>query len=195
MITINSYYQELTSNSSNSSNTVAKNLGDFVNKTKANGGYYLGRYEASEGSDKKVKSQVDKAPWVRITQPDAATQAREMYNSSFVDSDLVNSYSWDTAIVFIQKYNGNSNYANKRSVNASKVNTGKAGDEVCNIHDMASNCREWSTEYCTGMSLNYYCTMRGGLYDNSRYYTAYHYELERTWRSGDLTFRVALYLK
>ena len=42
--------------------------------------------------------------------------------------------------MFIQKYSGNANYANKVSINASKVNTGRAEDKVCNIHDMASNC-------------------------------------------------------
>ena len=122
-------------------------MGDFITKTKANGGYYLGRYEASKGSDNKVKTQADKAVWTDIAQPDTATAAREMYSSNYVESDLINSYSWDTAIVFVQKYSGNSNYANKKSVNTSKLNTGKAGDKVCNIHDMASNCTEWSTEH------------------------------------------------
>lgn len=68
-------------------------------------------------------------------------------NNSYIRSELINSYSWNTAIVFIQKYSGNSNYANKKSVNSSKLYTGKSGDKVCNIHDMASNCSEWSTEY------------------------------------------------
>ena len=56
-----------------------------------------------------------------------------------LSTKLINSYSWDTAIVFIQNYSDNSNYANKTSVNSSKLNTGKAGDKVCNIYDMASN--------------------------------------------------------
>ena len=163
VVTIASYYQELTSNSVN---TAAKNLGDFITKTKTNGGYYLGRYEASKGSDNKVKTQANKAAWVSIAQPNAATAAREMYSSNYVESDLINSYSWDTAIVFIQKYSGNSNYANKNSVNTSKLNTGKAGDKVCNIHDMASNCLEWSTEHSTLTSSlgSSPCVPRGGNY-------------------------------
>ncbi len=147
-VTIDNYYQEKTGNDGN---TAAKSLSTFVSKTNSNGGYYLGRYEASQGSDGKVDCQANKSPWVDITQPNAATKARGMY-SSYVESDLINSYSWDTAIVFIQKYSGNSNYANKVSVNSSKVNTGKAGDKVCNIHDMASNCYEWSTEHSTDTS-------------------------------------------
>ena len=160
----NYYYQELTSNSGN---TAAKNLGDFITKTKANGGYYLGRYEASKGSDNRVKSQADKVAWVDITQPNAATAAREMYSSSYVESDLINSYSWDSAIVFIQNYSGNTNYANKNSVNQAASNTGKAGDKVCNIHDMASNYWEWSTEHSTFTLANgehpYPCVCRGGV--------------------------------
>ena len=77
-------YQELISNSGN---TAAKNLGDFVTKTKANGGYYLGRYEASKGTDNKVKSQTDKAAWGNTTQSNAATNARNMYSSTSVESD------------------------------------------------------------------------------------------------------------
>ena len=167
-VAIQGYVQELVSGTDN---TPAKNLGDFVTKTKANGGYYLGRYEASNGSDNKVKTQAGKVAWTNITQADAATAARGMYSSNHVESDLINSYSWDTAIIFIQKYSGNGNYANKASVNTSKLNTGKAGDKVCNIHDMASNCREHSTEHCTYIdgetndSLS--CVSRGGSYSYS----------------------------
>ena len=98
-VTIKSYYQELTSDSEN---TAAKNLGDFVTKTKANGGYYLGRYEASQGSDGKVDSQSNKVAWVSIIQPNAATEARSMYSSNYVESDLINSYSIYTDL--LRKY-------------------------------------------------------------------------------------------
>ncbi|MCI9247223.1 MAG: hypothetical protein HFJ30_09010 [Clostridia bacterium] len=114
-----------------------------------------------------MKSQYDKAVWYNSTQTNAATQARGMYSNNYVESDLINSYSWDTAIVFIQEYSENSNYANKQSVNTSMLNTGKAGDKVCNIHDMASNCWEWSTEHGTrtSSSSSYPCVPRGGYYN------------------------------
>ncbi|MCI9246218.1 MAG: hypothetical protein HFJ30_03705, partial [Clostridia bacterium] len=194
VVTISNYYQELTSNSGN---TAAKNLGDFVAKTKTNGGYYLGRYEASQGSDGKVDSQVNKVAWVDITQPNAATQAREMYSSNYVESDLINSYSWDTAIVFIQKYSGNSNYANKTSVNSSKLNTGKAGDKVCNIHDMASNCIEWSTEHSTrtSSSSSSPCVTRGGYYSGGGSTTSGRYYDTTTYSNAGYSFRPLLFLK
>jgi hypothetical protein len=94
-----------------------------------------------------------------------------MYSSNYVESDLINSYSWDTAIVFIQKYSGSTNYANKGSVNTSLLNTGKSGDKVCNIYDMASNCHEWSTEHstCTYSGSRYPYVHRGGYYYVSTY--------------------------
>ena len=67
-----------------------------------------------------------------------------------IESDLVNSYAWDTAIVFIEKYaEGRSNYANQsgRDFSSSRLDTGKAGDVVCNIYDIAANCYELTTEW------------------------------------------------
>jgi len=190
-------YLEEVSTSTTYGNTKAKNIEEFKTKAKTNGGYYLGRYEASKGSDNKVKSQADKDAWVSITQPDAATQAREMYSSSYVESDLINSYSWDTAIVFIQKYSGNSNYANKKSVNTSKLNTGKAGDRVCNIHDMALNCWEWSTEHSTGTNSfgSYPCVVRGGSYDRRSYTTSSRSSDYTTFSDIDISFRPLCYIK
>ena len=162
-------------------NAIAKDLAGFINSVKSNNGYYLARYEASYGSGSSVtdykplskvststtfsKSKVGSL-WNSVTQIDAAKISRNMYNNDSsvgVESDLVNSYAWDTAIVFIQEM-GNKNYANKASVNSSRKNTGTTGDEVCNIHDMASNCIEWSTEYSTSTpsSIAYPCVRRGG---------------------------------
>lgn len=194
-VAINSYYQELTTNSDN---IAAKSLSTFVSKTNNNGGYYLGRYEASKGSDGKVDSQYDKAPWVYINQQNAATVAQGMYNSSYVDSDLINSYSWDTAIVFIQKYSEDSNYANKKPVNSSKLNTGKAGDKVCNIHDIASNCFEWSTEHSSFEDRDgsvYRFTCRGGRFVNNYGYAALRYSSVSASNIHYCTFRPLVYLK
>ena len=183
LVTINSYFQEyatrsnpdgIASSGTNGLNAIAKDLAGFVDSVRNNEGYYLARYEASYGSgtsvaDYKPLSKVSTGTprtsgsialtqgmlWNCITQLDAAKISRNMYNSDSnvgVESDLVNSYTWDTAIVFIQAM-GNSNYSNKNIV-GSIVNTGTTGDKVCNIHDMASNCREWSTEYAISRSDN-----------------------------------------
>ena len=71
-----------------------------------------------------------------------------------MESDLCNSYGWDTAIIYIQAM-GHSNYANANrdtTGNTSKLKTGETGDEVCKIFDMAANCKEWTTEYSTDVN-------------------------------------------
>ena len=77
-----------------------------------------------------------------------------MYGSEAkVTSDLINSYAWDTAIVFIQKCGTESNsstysYTVGQSSTSTLQTTGtnilKATSKVdkqCNIFDMAGNCR------------------------------------------------------
>ena len=204
------------SNHLNDLNAIAENLGGFVESVKIYGGYYLGRYEASYGSgdsiDKyKPLSKVSRSTnfstatvgslWNNVTQIDASKISRNMYNNDSsvgVESDLVNSYAWDTAIVFIQAMgNGNENYANKTSVNSSLANTGTTGDEVCNIHDMASNCIEWSTEYSTltGSGYAFSFVHRGGSYNVSGYYTAFRHSPTATRVYSYFSFRVSLYVK
>ena len=225
LVTLETYYQEyatranpdgIASSGSNGLNAIAKNLESFVESVKENYGYYLGRYEASYGSgssvtDYKPLSKVSTSTtfstsivgslWNNVTQIEAAKISRNMYNNDSnvrVESDLVNSYAWDTAIVFIQAMgNGNENYANKKSVNSSGANTGTTGDEVCNIHDMSSNCREWSTEYFadTSSSRAYPCVRRGGDYYYSNYYTAYRDSISATNKDSINSFRLTLYVK
>ncbi len=72
-----------------------------------------------------------------------------MYNNDSsveVESDLVNSYAWDTAIVFMQEMENKDYSINYPNTTPSIKNTGTTTDKVCNIYDMASNCYEWSTE-------------------------------------------------
>ena len=131
--------------------------------------------------------------WNNITQSNAANVCRDMYDSNYgATSDLVNSYAWDTAILFIQTYSDDSNYSGQNSLNTILANTGTNGDERCHIHDMASNCEEWTTE--TSSSVSSPCVVRGDYYNNiSRYNTS--------WRGGItpagsrvVAFRPLLYL-
>ena len=165
-VLINSRYKELAtsrtgvaSGGANGLNTTALNLKGFVDSVKANGGYYIARYEASYGTDGKANSKVSNsfintngtAPttegtlWNNITQIDAATASRNLYEA--VTSDLMNSYAWDTAIVYIQNFSGDTDYSYQTTKNTSLSNTGTNGDEVCKINDMSSNTLECTTEY------------------------------------------------
>ena len=118
-----------------------------------------------------------------------------------VESDLVNSYAWDTAIVFIQNMKAeNSNYANAgrdETENSSLMNTGETGDKVCNIFDMAANLLEWTTEYSTNTNSSraYPCIVRGGGYDYNILYTANRNYDDAIDNGSIIGFRVSLYIK
>ena len=213
IIDLRNRWQEYTSRENpdgeNGLNAIAKNLEGFVDSVRNNGGYYLGRYEASYGSgtsvtDYKPLSKVSTSTtfntatvgslWNNVTQIDAAKISRNMYNNDSsvgVESDLVNSYAWDTAIVFMQKM-GNTNYANKKDGNGYLRDTGKTGDEVCNINDMASNCYEWTTEYS---KVPNYDTYRGGVYYSKLFETAAYRDANLRPNFTDAyCFRVLLYI-
>ena len=149
-------YKEVTSGANN---TVAKNLGDFITKSKTAGGYYIGRYEAGKVSGNTNTFNIKKGQTVynyNITQPEAAELAQNLYSSNNnFESDLINSYVWDTAIVFIQTFSGDTDYSKQIPLQTSLTTTGNAHDSSnnydvrCNIYDMAGNVREWSTETYT----------------------------------------------
>ena len=222
-IVISSYYKEVpdyrpgtvdNSNHLNDLNATADNLAGFVNSSKDNGGYYIARYEASFASgsnieDYKAASKKSTANstsgmnytagtlWNFITELDASKVSINTYSkeNTTVKSDLMNSYAWDTAIVFIQEA-GHANYANKADGNGTLKNTGATGDEVCKINDMASNLREWTTEYSTYTTSSnaYPCTHRGGYYSYSYFYTARRYYTDATYSDYNYGFRFSLYM-
>ena len=199
-------------------NATAKDLGAWIDSVKENGGYYIGRYEASYASGSDVSnykaatkvstgfrtesdgsmSYTEKTLWNYITQLEASKVAINTYKDSrSVKSDLMNSYAWDTAIVYIQEC-GKANYANQdgESINSNLTNTGTGQDEVCKINDMASNIREWTTEYSSyaNYSNGYPCTNRAGSYNYSNYYTAYRNGTNTTNSLDFVGFRLSLYM-
>ena len=135
--------------------------------------------------------------WNFITQGNASKASRQMYyGDRYVESDLCNSYAWDTAIVYIQAM-GNSNYANQGiGSNTSLKNTGTTGDEKCHIFDMVGNTREWTTEYsiCTDSDNAYPCTSRGSYYLDSSDFTSVRNGHNATNSNDVRSFRVLLYM-
>ena len=179
-VTINTNYKELSvfragnsATDSTAQNATARNLEEFISTTLANGGYYIARFEAS-GTASKITSKYDQTVLTNITQPNAAKAAREMYgeikenNKLVYASDLVNSYAWDTAIIFIQTYSTETDASSYASENKSTsfANTGINNDKYCNIYDMSGNASEWTTESSTGSvnSSSYPCVNRGGVF-------------------------------
>ncbi len=176
-------------------NKVAEDSGDTVQQ-----GIVIEDVSAS-GDDNVKGSQFVWIPagtlWNRITQLDASKVSIKTYSASTtVKSDLINSYAWDTAIVYIQEV-GNVNYANQTSKNENLSNTGTNEDEVCKINGMASNIIEWTTEYTTYINNSeaYACCSRGGKYYNSsNNFTVLRNSNNVTGSASDYGFRFILYM-
>ena len=164
-------------------NIIAKNITNFKNSVATNGGYYIGRYEARTLTKRtaagnaltQITEKGTDSVYNYVEQKQAAEQAQNMYNSNKFTSDLMNSYAWDTATLFLQTC-GEEKYSIKTSVNKSLASKGTNSsdytgtrDTVCNVYDMASNIREWTTETSDGSDGP--CVGRGGYCNLSDYYT------------------------
>ncbi len=211
-------YTEEGTRETGTKNAVAKDINDFIAKTNAAGGFWIGRYEARTTSQTAISSdpltsvteKPEYAVYNYITQPDASAKARTMYTSDYFESDLINSYAWDTATLFLQEYDnrtnevkGNSNYKAKYSnqirLSTVRKDTGTNNlsveankDKICNVYDMADNCCEWTTE--TSSAGFYPCVQRGGYYGSSSY-TSGRYYGKATGVDDGRSFRPVLYIK
>lgn len=160
---VETYYSETAS----WGNTVAKSITNFKNSVTTNGGYYIGRYEARKNASGIITEVGTDTIWNNIIQPTAATKAQNMYDSTHpFTSDLMNSYAWDTATLFLQSCGTNNKYSRQTTLNYSLASTGTNNqttkDIQCNVYDMASNVLEWTTE--TSSWYSYPCVYRGGDY-------------------------------
>ena len=218
--TVSSSFTEDTAESHNSSygNAIAKDINDFIEKANSSRGYYIGRYEAGDAtatSSARTSSTSDTNPIVSkagvypynyITQPQASSLCQGMYSSSNFESDLINSYAWDTAIVFIQEFSGDTDYSSQAGRNTSRA-VQKCGESIlaynldegdlaqdvrCNIYDMAGSTMEWITE--TSSITSDPCVSRGGNYYGTTYYTSYRISYGTTDSSTYYSARPTLYL-
>ena len=203
---INSYYQEL--ETSSKGNATAKSITNFKNSVVQNGGYYIGRYEARTATARsasgnaltQITEKGTENVYNYVTQLQAAQLSQNMYNSDKFTSDLINSYAWDTAIVFIQNCGTNTKYSRQNILNTSLAQTGTNSltdtrkiDVQCNIYDMASNIVEWTTE--TSRDSSNRCVVRGGYYGDRNNYTSFRYSHNGTSDSySSIGFRPLLYL-
>ena len=217
------------SHNSSRENAIAKDIEKFKTSANSNHGYYIGRYEAGvvdynssvstsnsnnetnwtgyTGDNIKLVCKKEQQVWNYVTQNKASEVSRNMYGSEAkVTSDLINSYAWDTAIVFIQKCGTESNSStysktdgqsstSTREPQTTGTNILKAASKVdkqCNIFDMAGNCFEWTTE--THSDSYAPCVSRGGNYSYSNYYTSYRGYSNTSRAESIFSFRPLLYL-
>ena len=99
----------------NYGNTISENINSFKTSVATNGGFYIGRYEARKSSSGKLTTVKTDSVWNDITQPNAATNSKNMYSTG-VTSELMNSYAWDTATLFLQTFGGNNKYSRQNSL-------------------------------------------------------------------------------
>ena len=146
------------------------------------GGYYIGRYEVGK-DNKTAVIKAEQEPYVNIKWSKAYELAKGIGGGEGATTYLCSSYSWDTAINFIQNTTGK-NYATSiigfngnwksqevkdssgkviKPVNtAQRLNTGLT-TALCNIYDMGGNVGEFTTELNPGTSET--VVLRGG-HDN-----------------------------
>ena len=180
-------------------NTIAKNITKFKNSVATNGGYYIGRYEARTATARnaagnaltQITEKGTENVYNYVTQLQAAQLSQNMYTSDKFTSDLMNSYAWDTAIVFIQNCGTNAKYSRQNSLNKALAQTGTTTDMQCNIYDMASNVLEWTTE--TSRDSSKACVYRGGSCNGSGYYTSYRNNNPTSYSDVSFGFRPLLY--
>lgn len=163
-----------TENLLNYGNAIAKDIEGFKTSVEHKHGYYIGRYEARTATARTTNTDALTSVTLKgtdyvynyVTQLQASERCGIMYGEDKpFTSDLINSYAWDTAIIFEQTFDDRSDkttpYSKQTSLNSSLARTGTTTDKICNIYDMASNVAEWSTE--TSLSDTLYVN-RGGNY-------------------------------
>ena len=176
------------------------------------GGYYIGRYEVGK-DNKTAVIKAEQEPYVNIKWSKAYELAKGIGGGEGATTYLCSSYSWDTAINFIQNTTGK-NYATSiigfngnwksqevkdssgkviKPVNtAQKLNTGLT-TALCNIYDMGGNVGEFTTELNPGTSQT--VVMRGGNYGNSVVPAGYRWDGNSGGAYSDSGFRATLFLK
>ena len=175
------------------------------------GGYYIGRYEVGK-DNKTAVIKAEQEPYVNIKWSKAYELAKGIGGGEGATTYLCSSYSWDTAINFIQNTTGK-NYATSiigfngnwksqevkdssgkviKPVNtAQRLNTGLT-TALCNIYDMGGNVGEFTTELNPGTSET--VVLRGGDF-NYNYPAGYRWDINSGVALSYCGFRATLFLK
>ena len=175
------------------------------------GGYYIGRYEVGK-DNKTAVIKAEQEPYVNIKWSKAYELAKGIGGGEGATTYLCSSYSWDTAINFIQNTTGK-NYATSiigfngnwksqevkdssgkviKPVNtAQRLNTGLT-TALCNIYDMGGNVGEFTTELNPGTSET--VVLRGGVSVNNGP-AGHRWDSNSGSAYSNVGFRATLFLK
>ena len=174
----------------------SKDIDKFKSSVIKNEGYYIGRYEARKSSETGLNNVLENKSYQlynNVTQLQASDLSSNMYKSDNFISDLINSYAWDTAIYFLQVFGNNKKYSMQASLNTGVIALkGTDNDVQCNVYDMASNIREWTTE--NYLEKNLLGTIRGGAYGDSSLNSSKRASISNSYSSNGIGFRPILYI-
>ena len=192
---------------------------DYTASVNENGGFYIGRYEASYENGKpasKISTAVDVSYghtvtengmlWNNISQTEALTKAKGMYTSGEFTSSLLTGSAWDRTLGWLEETGavrpieivGDSktwgNYSDDEFENSEGLqNTGSIPQtEKNHIFDLAGNVGEWTTE--AGSSVSRVCRGGGCYYTGSFAPCSDRNNRSPDGTDSDIGFRLALYL-
>ena len=134
----------------------------YEEQVNANGGFYIGRYEASKDGE-KVGSKPTKDTselWNYVSQTEAITNIQSTFNGSGYTSSLLTGSAWDRTLCWLYETGEKSimdivgdsknwgNYSDDTfSETADLINTGSRTEtKAKNIYDLAGNLWEWTSE-------------------------------------------------
>ena len=176
------------------------------------GGYYIGRYEVGK-EDNTAVIKANQEPYAEIIWSKAYELAKGIGGGEGATTYLCSSYSWDTAINFIQNTTGknyatsitgfNGNWMNQEVKDSSRkviktagtsqrLNTGLT-TALCNIYDMGGNESEFTTEINPGTSET--VVLRGQGYNKGSGPAGYRWDVDLRTSYSFLGFRATLFLK
>ena len=133
---------------------------DYTSQVNENGGFYIGRYEASDESG-NVAIKKNRTPWNNIPlegEEGALSKAENMYPNSDFTSTLLTGAAWDRTLCWLYETREKSmaeivgdstswgNYPDDNDGNSGIINTGTERTVANNIYDLAGNLSEWTIE-------------------------------------------------
>ena len=178
---------------------------DYTDSINENGGFYIGRYEASENNG-VTEIKANKAPRNNISKTNALAKANDMYDSQEFTSSLLTGAAWDRTLGWLEETgavssieivgdskNWGNYYDDSFSGTTDLINTGSMTQtEKNHIFDLAGNVEEWTTE----ASSSGHRVFRGGYYNStgSIYPCSRRYYSSPDPTNSVIGFRLALYL-
>ncbi|MBD9159013.1 MAG: hypothetical protein EGQ16_05515 [Clostridiales bacterium] len=194
-------------------NEIVEQVNKEIASVKANGGYYIGRYEVGKENNIAVVKQ-NHEPYANVKWIEAYALAKGMDVGNKATSYLCSSYAWDTAVKFIETHstatdygatreNSNENWTDKEVKDKNGNVIKKAGVKArlntglttswANIYDMGGNVAEFTTEL--NPNLLETVILRGGAYHDDSAASGGRWDIVLDGIWDNVGFRSTLFLK